>query len=555
MRARWYWTIPAVVILCLLAPVLLSDRTFSTDWGNHYWLIYMQGLDISHLHEPSYYLQSTLGAFYPYYAFYGGTFYVVAGTISSAISPDVAAAAVYLGALAASYLGWTWLAKQAGVRGWRAQLPGAIAVTAPFAVTNLYGRGGIPEVVATAMLPLIAAAAISLVREPRARLRDMAAFVVGIVFLTGTHTLSLVWGSCFLALVTVLLVVCYWSALKDRVMRLVGLAWLGVLGACINAWVLAPLILYHGRLMEQDPDPISQGAYTNPGNLFSLFRNAGDPYVFPIKADINAALPVLALLWALVCGAVFWRWLAPRSRALAAGLTTLLLALVVLILNPGMIEKLPEALRFVQFPYRLVTYADLCIVGLVTLALAALERTEERTRTRLATYALAAIAAFNLVLSVVQNQEVRSWLGGGRGEALSSAVQPPPTWYATLQFADGSTPEVAPTLHRQLIVPVEEGIRDSYRVTYPPGPAGTVQTNIATGSYLVDLRGAAAAGRGPAGQMVVRLPASPDRPRVVEVSAEDGPAVTVARWISLLSLLGACAALVAFAAVRRRRGA
>jgi len=553
MRARWHWTIPAVVILCLLAPALFSDRTFSTDWGNHLWLIYMQGLDISHLHEPSYYLQSTLGAFYPYYAFYGGTFYAVAGTISSALSPDAAAAAVYLGALAASYLGWTWLAKLVGVRGWRAQLPGAIAVTAPFAVTNLYGRGGIPEVVATAMLPLIAAAAISLVREPRARLRDMAAFVVGIVFLTGTHTLSLVWGSCFLALVTVLLVACYWSPLKDRVMRLVGLAWLGVLGACINAWVLAPLILYHGRLMEQDPDPISQGAYTDLGNLFSVFRDAGDPYPF-IKADINAALPVLALLWALVCGTVFWRWLAPRSRALAAGLATLLVALVVLILNPGMIEKLPEALRFVQFPYRLVTYADLCVVGLVTLALAALERAGEQARTRLAGYALAAIAAFNLVLSVVQNQEVRSWLGGGRGEALGSAVQPPPSWYATLQFADGSAAEVAPTLPDQLIVPVEEGIQDSYRVTYPPGPAGTAQTNIAAGSYLVDLRGATPAGRGPTGQMVVRLPASPNRPRVVEVSAEDSAAVTVARWISLLSLLGAGAA-AAFAVVRRRRGA
>jgi hypothetical protein len=552
MRARWHWAIPAGVILCLLAPIPLTDRTFSTDWGNHYWLIYMQGLDISHLHAPSYYLQSTLGAFYPYYAFYGGTFYAVAGTISAAISPEAATVAVYLGALAASYLGWTWLAKQAGVRGWRAQLPGAIAVTAPLAVTNLYGRGGIPEVVATAMLPLIAAAAISLVREPRARLRDMAAFVVGIVFLTGTHTLSLVWGTCFLTLVTVLLVACYWSPVKERVMRLVGLAWLAILGACINAWVLTPLILYHGRLMEQDPDPITQGAYTNLRNLFSIFRDAGDPYSI-IKADINSALPVLALLWALVCGAVFWRLLAPRSRALAAGLATFLVALVVLILSPGLIERLPEALRFVQFPYRIVTYADLCVVGLVTLALAALERAGNQSRARLAAYALAVIAAFNLVLSVVQNQQVRSWLSG-RGEALGSSVQPPPTWYATLQFADGSAKPVAPTLRKQLIVPVEEGIRDSYRVTYPPGPAGTVQTNIATGRYLVDLNGATPAGRGPDGQMVVRLPASPDRPRVVEVSAEGGSAVTIARWVSLLSLLGAGLAVIVVA-VRRRRGA
>src|SRR5690242_8449116 len=106
MRARWHWSLPAVVILCLLFPLLFTGDTFSTDWPNHWWLIWEQGLDLGALHEPSYYLQSTLGAFYPYYAFYGGTFYVIAGTISKLISPEAAAVAAYLGALSASYLGW-----------------------------------------------------------------------------------------------------------------------------------------------------------------------------------------------------------------------------------------------------------------------------------------------------------------------------------------------------------------------------------------------------------------------------------------------------------------
>ncbi len=48
----------------------------------------------------------------------------------------------------------------------------------------------------------------------------------------------------------------------------------------------------------------------------------------------------------------------------------------------------------------------------------------------------------------------------------------------------------------------------SYRVAYPPGPAGTAQTNIATGSYFVYVSGATPVGRSEAGQMVVRLPAS-----------------------------------------------
>jgi hypothetical protein len=549
MRARWHWSLPAVVIFCLLIPLLFTGDTFSTDWPNHWWLIWEQGLDLGALHEPSYYLQSTLGAFYPYYAFYGGTFYVIAGAISSLVGPEAAAVAAYLGALLASYLGWTWLARQAGVRGWRAQLPGAIAVTAPLAVTNLYGRGGIPEVVATSVLPLVAAAGISLVREPRVRLRDMTAFVGGLVILTGTHTLTLVWGMVFLGLVATLLVACNWRFALDRGLRLLGLAWLTVLALCVNAWILGPLFLYRDRLIEQEPDAISQVAITSFGNLFRILRDTPD-YDPIVHADVNAALPVLAMVWAVLFGAVFWRLVGPRSKALALSLTGLLVALVALILSPSLIESLPEQVRYIQFPYRITTYANLCVVGIATLVLAATERAGHRGRLPVAL--LAAIAVFSLGLSVIQNSEVRSWLGS-RDEALASAVSPPPVWYANLQFADGSAPVVRPTLARPLHVPVEEGVRDSYRVVYPPGPTGTAQTNIATGAYLVDVEGATPVGRSEGGQMVVRLPASPDRPRVVEVGAEEGAAVTISRWISILALLF-CGGGVATVLLLRRRG-
>jgi hypothetical protein len=556
MRARWYWSIPALAILSLLAPILLTDRTFASDWGNHYWLIYMQGLNIEALGEPSIYLQSTyaqglLGAFYPYYAFYGGTFYAVAGLLADVFDTEVAVLLAYAGAIAANYLGWTWMARMAGVRGWRAQLPGLIAVTAPLAVTNLYGRGGIPEVIATSMLPLVAAAGISLVREPRLRLRDAAAFVVGLVFLTGSHALTLAWGIVFLGLLAVLLIACHWPFVKQRAMRLLTIAWLALLAGCVNAWMLVPALLYRSRILENEPDPITGTAYTDPSHLFSLLRNTGDP-IANVHADVNAQLPVLALLWALACGAIFWRFATPRSRALGIGLATVLAALLALILHPALIGDLPEFLQYIQFPYRLLTYADFCVVGLVTLALASTERERASGRATAAVVALAAIGFFNLVISGVQNVEVRSWLSG-RDRAIASSVHPPTSWYAPPQFADGEAPLVHPTLPRLLIVPVEEGIRDSYRVEYPPGPAGTAQTNIATGSYLVDVSGATPVGRNQVGEMVVRLPAAPHRPRVVTVSAENSPAIVASRWVSLVSLLGALAALAGAIVLRRRR--
>ena len=549
MRARWQWAIPAGAILCLLLPILFTDRSFASDWGNHYWLIYMQGLDIKALGEPSIYLQSTLGAFYPYYAFYGGTFYVVSGLGSELFGTEFAVLLSFAAAIAANYLGWTWMARMAGVRGWRAQLPGLIAVTAPLAVSNLYGRGGIPEVVGTSTLPLVAAAAISLVREPRLRLRDTTAFVAGLVFLTGSHALSMVWGVAFLGLLGVILAAVQWPFVKQRAMRLLGLAWLGVLAGCINAWMLGPLILFHSRTLENEPDALSQQTYTNLENLLRILRDAPDPYSV-IRADVNAALPVLALLWALAGAVVFWQLLGSRDRALGLGLLGVLAALVVLVLDSSLIGDLPEFLQYIQFPYRLLTYADFCVVGMVTLVLAAMERRGESSASVAALTALTAIAVFNLAISVQQNYHVRSWLGD-RGEALASKVQPPPSWYAFVQFGDGEGPVVRPTLPRPLTVPVEEGIRDSYRVEYPPGPAGTAETNIDTGSYLVDVSGAQPVGRNGSGQMVVRLPASSE-PRTVVVSAEDGPAVAVSRWISVLALAFSVVA-IAGVLVRRRR--
>jgi hypothetical protein len=549
VKTRWHWLIPAVVIAGLLYPVAFTDRTFASDWGNHLWLIWVQGQSIEQFGEPTYFLQSTLGAFYPYYAFYGGTMYALLGVVSWLSSPTAAILVGYGLALAAAYLSWTWIARQVGVSGWRAQLPGCIAVTAPLAVTNLYGRGAIPETIATAAIPLVAASALSLFREPRVRLRDASLLVVGVVVLTGTHTLTLVWALTFLLACAAILVAANWRSARQRARRGLTVGGLALLGLGVNAWILAPLILYRDRLTEREPDPIGHTVYTELDQLFSPLRNAGipDPVV---TADLNTQLPVLALVWALACTAIFWRLFPTAARWVAAGLLGVLGAFLLLIISPGLIEDLPEALTYIQFPYRLITYFDLALVGLVTIALATLQRAGSAAR--IPVFALAAVAAFNFVISIDQNAGVRSWLES-RDEAQISSTQPPRTWYAPLQYADGAEPIVTPTLERPLLVPVTEARRRSYTVTYPSGPAGTARTNIITGPYMVELSGARAVGRTPESEMVVALPAS-ERPREVEVAAGREPLVVAAGWLSIVSLLTAALGAVAFVVLRRPPG-
>jgi hypothetical protein len=552
LRSRWHWLIPVGIAFGLLYPILFSDRSFATDWGNHMWLIHMQGLDIKGLGEPGYYLHSGLGFFYPYFAFYGGTMYAALGLVSLAANPEFAMLVAYAAAIAANFGGWTWIARQAGIDGWWAMLPGALAVTAPYAVTNMYGRGDLPEVIATSTIPLVAASALACVREERLRYWSAAAFVVSVAVLTGTHALTLIWGTTFLLLCAALLVASDWRGARARARRGLRLVWLGALGIGINAWILVPLILYHTRLRERGPDPLGYLNVTDHSQLFSIFRDSAGLNL-AATADLNAQLPVLALLWALAFGLVFWPLLNRVHRRLGVGLLAILAAFVALILSPSLIERLPETWRYIQFPYRLVTYADLAAIGLVTLALAAMRRAGAPGR--VAVWLLAAVAAFSFVLALRQNSQVRSFLPD-RAAALQSPFLPPASWYAPMQFADASAPRVPPTLPGQLRIPIDSGDHDSYTARYPAGPAGTAETNIRTWTYFVSVEGATPIGVTRKGKMVVRLPAS-ERAREVTFSQSWGTGISIGRWISLIAIAEAliASAICGFAWLRGRRGA
>ncbi len=213
---------------------------------------------------------------------------------------------------------------------------------------------------------------------------------------------------------------------------------------------------------------------------------------------------------------------------------------------PSLIEDLPRVWRFIQFPYRLVTFVDLAALGLVTLALVAMGRSGAATRTP--ALLLAAVAGLAFVQSLRQNGEARSFLPD-RAAALESSVHTPESWYAPLQFADGSAPIVHPTLSTPLQVPVADGPSNSYEVAYPPGPAGTARTNVLAGTYLVDVSGAEPVGRNAGGYMIVRLPAS-NQPRQITVKAGWGTGVEIGRWLTVASLLTAALAS-GYAVVRR----
>jgi hypothetical protein len=549
---RWrLWLIPAGVCALLIIPMAFTERTFAPDWTNDVWLVWKQGQSLADLGHPSYYLNaSLLGAFYPIYAFYGGTLWAVSGLLDVLVGPFKATFALYLFAFAAAYAGWTWLAMQAGLRGWVAFLPGCIAVTSPYVVTLAYGRGDLGESIATAMLPLAAASALAVFRDDRLRAFPVAAFLLSVTLLTGTHAITLVWGTTVLLFAAAAAAVSWRELVRPRLGRLLQLAGLATLGVAINAWVLVPVGLYAQKTwIGQSPDALKLLSLTGPGVLFNPLRSATQ--IPGAAADVQAQLPVLALACALIIGAVAWRGLSRERRLLAGVLAVLLAGILLLLLAPSLIDDLPRYWRYIQFPFRLLTYADLAVIGLLILALAGVN---DRPRTyRAASLVVAVVAVISVVQAMSQAYGARSWATffdsttpHGREIATLSQNYPPPTYYAPSDFSEISEPIVTPTLPGELEVPLTQSHGLDYEVSYPPGSAGTVATNVTTTGYMVSVDGAEIAGRTPSRHLVLRLPASTSA-RTVGFHPRHSFPLVAGQLLSILALILAVGLLGWFA--------
>src|SRR5262249_39154649 len=150
-------------------------------------------------------------------------------------------------------------------------------------------------------------------------------------------------------------------------------------------------------------DGLSQLEYTSAHNLFSLLRDSGtlNPV---IHGDVNAQLPLLMIFWTIAFGLLFFAFLSPARRRLAIGLAGVATALVLNVMHPGAIWPLPSFLTYIQFPYRLMTYVDLALVGLATLAIAAMQRSG--TTSRVPAALLVLVAALSFYAAIVQNAQV-----------------------------------------------------------------------------------------------------------------------------------------------------
>jgi hypothetical protein len=553
---------PTVLVLVMCWPMLLrTGDTFGDDWSTHLWFVWHASEALQQDHRPSLFVQYSGGVFYPHFAFYGGTLYTLTGLLSAVLGEAGHGYALsWVLAFAAGYGGWVWLGRMAGLGRWTAQAPAVVFVTSPYLITTTYVRGDWPELVAVAAMPLLAAAAVSVLRADRLRLLPALALAGSAIVFSGSHNLTLLWGGTFLVLLPAALCLAV-PAARREVTRTGALRVLAILvpAVLVNAWFLVPDVVYQADTMIAGTYGATRAGIRSflflvgSGNLFSLRRHTADPDT----ADFVLALPVLAMGWVLLAGALTVGQVrrTPWWSVLAV-LTAVTAALLVLMTHAGLVLALPRPYVMVQFSYRVESYILLGICGALLVALVLLRDAPRRSGAW--AWLLVPILGLSLVAGIAQVDRFKV-------TPLYSTYDKPFIPSMGI-FASEAEPEVPAAERPTLVFPVGLIRHDRVTIVASASPGQVVDTNLLTMSPLVHVDGAQIIGRRtgqtdqsvPQYHAVLRIDrdATPGAARIT-VSAAHPPAVVIGRLLSVVAILALLAnfALLLWRGRRRRRAA
>jgi hypothetical protein len=496
----------ALLIGALTWPLLFTGSGFSGDWTHQLWLLWHQSLSIRSSHFPSLFINSSYSVFDPIFAFYGGTLYAVTGLLSLAMggAPVQAYVCVYMLDFLAALAGWYWLGRMAGVGRWLSLVPGLIFVTSAYYLMVLYVRGDWPEFTGVSMIPLMVAASLSVMRGDRLRVRPAVALAVSSMLFFGAHNITILLGLTMLALTGLAVLICVPDARRQITRRgILRVACVIVPAALVSAWYLLPVLAYHSRTLIGSNYVAKQEVLTyNAGlvsfdHLFTLSRvSATGPSPYPFALS----LPVLAIAWVLIGILVLSRG-GNRAWARLLLICSLLTVLVTVVMtHVSLLLALPRVYWTIQFTYRLESYVLLELSAAILAALALSRGTSWRGR---AWRWMALPVCVVSLIGAIQQILVYPYPGPDRYDTLKSYAE-----FITSgkeAYQDVSAPVIIgrlPTLNFPLSAIHDN--RASVLVRVRPGTLAA--TNIAAGTYLLNITGAEPVGVDPStDRMVLRI--------------------------------------------------
>jgi hypothetical protein len=560
--------IPATVIGLLMLPLAVTSRTYGDDWTLHLWLVRQQEMNIKANGRPGLFLSARpLGAFYPIFAFVGSGLYTVVGYLALALGdrPIVAYKLLYLAALCLAYGGMTWLSWLVGLRRWRSQMPGLVFVTGAYFVTNMFARGDLAELMAVAAIPFLIAAVTAVTTSSRLKAQHLLGVVLAVFVLSGSHNITLLYGTIFLALLALVALGAFGRSGLSRLpwRRLPALVLAAAIGVGLNAWYLLTDPKYG---LETDVAKLNRQVALRAIDPWRLLldplRPSGPSYIASAHY-VRVSLPWLFAVWALAVAALAWPRIDRAGRLLIVLLTGLATLYVYLLTSSTPWRSFPHVLYNLQFLMRLDSYVLLATALLLMVVLVWQGRANAGTQ-RATSAALAVIAVFTVGVATWQAWAVPSTYHQrnhhGRFElpapsnladlVVADKFVRPPSWYEGGGFRVVTGTVVDPGFTHDMTVP-ESAVRGSTfkgRVDVRIGPL-PFRTNIAAGPPLVSITGITPIGITPSGFVVAKRTKGTPQTGPVEVTIRQASTglLRTGAVISMLSL-GALAALVAWTA-------
>jgi hypothetical protein len=556
----------SVVLIGALAwPMLFTSSSFGGDWFHHLWFVWHQSLSIRENHVPSLFLNTSFSAYYPHYAFYGGTIYALTGALALApgSSPATAYIFTYSIGLIAAHWGWYWIGRIAGLGHWLAHVPGLVLVTSAVYLTLIYGRGDWPEFLGISMIPLMLASATSLVKANRLHVGPSLALAGSSIIFFGSHNLTILWASTLFTITALIALACVPDARRAiRTVRIMRPAGLVIPALLVNAWYLLPTVAYasHTQIGHRGYEGARETLRATIGivswhNLFTLSRANS---IFGVPGFV-LSLPILVILWALASIPVllFSGRLSTAVRMLLI-LSGVTVAIAVLMTHLELLLALPKPYQLLQFSYRLEGYVLIGLSAIVLTALVVVQKGTRRVRvwrwTIIPVLIVSAIGAIQQTAAYPRAISRDYVTAGSVGRVFAQGFR---------DYSDDSLPLVdAQSLpHLNFLPAAMHGDRSSVSTNLPAGRR--VLTNVDTGPYLVHVTGAIVVGRSQDDFLVLAVaPSAPFRrtarhlasapTETISLSPATGLPVELGRILTAIGLATLAIQFIRLLLIRRR---
>ena len=378
---RPLWT--ALTYLLGLVPICLlwhGNNAFYLDWNNHLWEIGYYGEYFRRHWAFPITLNTEQAAGIPYPVFYGYLFYPAAGLISAFTGCSFAlrflCSLVFL-------LQVRQVSKAVESTVGNRFVACAVTVLVSFAtypLTNLYNRAAITEFIAVSLVISVCMMWLRIVpmNDPLRRRRLLFGAALALAFAMGTHPITAILGGCMVCL-AILASLPFPHHSRD-LWKSLGLA-AALLSLVMTPWIYA--VALYGRKVK-----LTRGVDFLPNTLDRLttrfsplpwdprlgtpeFRMWGTPY---LDTQINFALLILAVFLLFRIAGPGRAKPLPREFRIALAAFAGFAFVCVMSLSQQAWRLVPKTLYFIQFAYRLVTYADLFLLFAVLFLLAGMRR-------------------------------------------------------------------------------------------------------------------------------------------------------------------------------------